>query len=489
MQKYLVQRYQAILGYTGLICLISGLTILAPLLVLPVYPEEMLFAWGYLLPGLALTLMGALGWKRLAPKSAFSLTLPEGAVIVVLAWVISILTSTFPLMTTAGLTFTQAVFEATSGWTTTGLSVVDVEQATHLTLLFRSVIELVGGAGLAIVTLSALAGPVGASLPAAEGRTEQLAPNVRRSAKLVLTIYSGYVAVGVVALRLAGMGWFDAVNHSFAALSTGGFSTRADSIGYWNSPAIEAVTIVLMLGGTLNFVTSYLLLTGRFQAVRKNGEIRLQALMIPASTALLFFGVTTRLYPTASKAFRVSLFEMISALSTTGFSTVGYTDWSSLGWLLMIALMLIGGGAGSTAGGIKQYRIYILYRALLWEVKRMMLPQRAVTEPRAWQGENQHFLSDALIRQVSVLVFFYLLIFGVGSCVTVAYGYPLPDSLFEFASTLSTVGLSVGVTAADAPTGLLWTQTAGMFLGRLEFFTIFIGCIRLLRDMPALLRF
>lgn len=119
----------------------------------------------------------------------------------------------------------------------------------------------------------------------------------------------------------------------------------------------------------------------------------------------------------------------------------------------------------------------------------MMLPQRAVTEPRAWQGENQHFLSDALIRQVSVLVFFYLLIFGVGSCVTVAYGYPLPDSLFEFASTLSTVGLSVGVTAADAPTGLLWTQTAGMFLGRLEFFTIFIGCIRLFRDMPALLRF
>jgi len=488
MHQFLAQRYRAILGYTGLVCSISGITILMPLLALPAYPDEMSLAWSYLLPGLTLTLLGILGWKTLAPKQPLSLTLSEGSVIVVLAWVISILVSTVPLITTAGLTFTQAVFEATSGWTTTGLSVVDVEQASALILLFRSTIELVGGAGLAIVTLSALAGPVGASLPAAEGRTEQLAPNVRRSAKLVLSIYSGYTAVGIVALRIAGMGWFDAVNHSFAALSTGGFSTRADSIGYWDSPAIEMVTIVLMLGGTLNFVTSYLLLTGRFQAVVKNGEVRLQALLIPLSTLILFVGVTTRLYPTTAKALRVASFEMISALSTTGFSTVGYDDWSSLGWLIMIILMLIGGGAGSTAGGIKQYRVYVLYRALLWEIKRMLLPQQAVTEPRSWQGEHRHFLSDGLIRQISLFVFLYLLVFGMGSCIMVAYGTPLPDSLFEYASSLSTVGLSVGVTAADAPMGLLWTQTLGMILGRLEFFTIFVGVIRLCRDIPALLR-
>lgn len=488
MHKFLAQRYRAILGYTGLVCSISGITLLMPLLALPAYPDEMSLAWSYLLPGLALTLLGVLGWKTLAPKQPLSLTLSEGSVIVVLAWVISILVSMFPLMTTGGLTFTQAMFEATSGWTTTGLSVVDVEQASALILLFRSTMELVGGAGLAIVTLSALAGPVGASLPAAEGRTEQLAPNVRRSAKLVLSIYSGYTAVGIVALRIAGMGWFDAVNHSFAALSTGGFSTRADSIGYWDSPAIEIVTIVLMLGGTLNFVTSYLLLTGRFQAVVKNGEVRLQALLIPLSTLILFVGVTTRLYPTTAKALRVACFEMISALSTTGFSTVGYDDWSSLGWLILIILMLIGGGTGSTAGGVKQYRIYVLYRALLWEIKRMMLPQQAVTEPRSWQGEHRHFLSDSLIRQISLFAFLYILMFGMGCCVTVAYGYPLPDSLFEYASSLGTVGLSVGVTAADAPTGLLWTQALGMILGRLEFLTIFVGVMRLFRDIPALVR-
>jgi trk system potassium uptake protein TrkH len=136
-------------------------------------------------------------------------------------------------MAIGGLNFTQAVFESTSGWTTTGLSVVDVSVAPRLVLLYRSLMQLAGGAGLAVIMLSALAGPAGTGLSAAEGRADQLVPNVRRSAKLVVTIYSGYVIFGGVALNLAGMGWFDALNHAFAAISTGGFSTRAESIGSW----------------------------------------------------------------------------------------------------------------------------------------------------------------------------------------------------------------------------------------------------------------
>ncbi|PZD72742.1 Trk system potassium uptake protein TrkG [Acaryochloris thomasi RCC1774] len=486
--QLLRQRYRAIFGYTGLVCFISGLTILAPLLALIFYPEELSLAWGLLLPGLGMALVGLLLWKELAPKKSVSLTLPEGAVIVVLSWIVAISIGTIPFITIQDLTFTQAIFESTSGWTTTGLSVVDVTQASHLILLFRSTIELAGGAGLAIITLSALAGPSGSGLSSAEGRSDQLAPNVRRSGKLVLSLYSGYVAIGIVALRVAGMGWFDAVNHSFAALSTGGFSTRTDSIGYWDSPAVEAVTIVLMLFGTLSFVTGYLLLTGKFKAVIRNGEIRLQALMIPLCALLLLLGVTTGLYPTLEKAIRVAIFETVTALSTTGFSTVGYGDWNSFGWLVMIPLMLIGGGSGSTAGGIKQHRIYVLYRALIWEVRRMLLPKSAVTEPDAWQGEQRQFLSDAKIRQIALFVFLYLLVFGIGSSITAAYGYPLKDSLFEYASTLGTVGLSIGVTAADAPTGLLWVQSIGMFLGRLEFFTVFVGILQMVRDVPVPVR-
>lgn len=485
-QSFLRQRYQAILGYTGLTCAIAGLCILAPLLALFAYPEEANLAWGFLLPGLALSGLGVILWRSLAPKSGATLTLQEGSVIVVLSWFLAVLFGTVPFLTVGGLNFTHAAFESTSGWTTTGLSVVDVTATSNLILLYRSIMELFGGAGLAIITLSAIAGPVGASLSSAEGRSEQLAPNVRRSSKLVVIIYSSLCAIGVVALRIAGVGWFDAVNHSFAALSTGGFSTRPDSIGYWDSPFVEAVTIVLMLFGGLNFVTIYLLLTGSIKSVVRNGQVRLQALMIPLVAVIIFFGSAVSLYPTLGKAVRVSIFESVTALTTTGFSTVGYGDWNSLPWIGMIVLMLIGGGAGSTAGGIKQLRIYILYRALISESRQMLLPKGAINETQIWQGEQRRFLQAKQIRQVSLFVFLYMALFFIGSAIMMGYGYSLQDSLFEYASTMGTVGLSVGPTAADAPVGMLWAQIVGMFLGRLEFFTVFVGVACMIRDFKPM---
>ncbi|MGB3296291.1 MAG: potassium transporter TrkG, partial [Phormidesmis sp.] len=437
-QSFLRRRYRAVAGYTGLVCMIAGLCILAPLLALLAYPEEANLAWGFLLPGLLLSGLGLICWRSLLPKSGATLTLQEGSVIVVLSWLLAVLVGTVPFLTVGGLNFTQAVFESTSGWTTTGLSVVDVTQTSQLILLYRSIMELFGGAGLAIITLSAIAGPVGASLSSAEGRSEQLAPNIRRSAKLVLIIYSGLCAIGTVALRVSGVGWFDAVNHSFAALSTGGFSTRTDSIGYWDSPFVEAVTIVLMLFGGLNFVTIYLLLTGKIKSVVRNGQVRLQAVMIPLVAVIIFFGSAVSLYATLGKAVRVSIFEAVTALTTTGFSTVGYGDWNSLPWLGMIVLMLIGGGAGSTAGGIKQLRIYILYRSLLSETRQLLLPRGAVNETEIWQGEQRRFLRASQVRQVALFVFLYMVVFFIGSAVMMGYGYSLQESLFEYASTLGT---------------------------------------------------
>lgn len=242
-----------------------------------------------------------------------------------------------------------------------------------------------------------------------------------------------------------------------------------------------------MILGTLNFLTSYFLLRGKVKSVIRNGEVRLMALIIPLCVLIVFLGVAVNLYDTVGKAVRVSIFEIISALSTTGFSTVGYSDWNSLGWTIMIFLMLIGGGTGATAGGIKQFRIYALYRALVWEVKRMMQPKNTVTEPDYWQGDRRSFLDDSQIRTIALFIFLYFLVFCLGVIITAAYGNPIPDSLFEYASSLSTVGLSIGVTSADAPVGLLWTQIVGMLLGRLEFFTVFVGIIRLFKDIPSVL--
>ena len=486
--QYLRGRYRAILAYTGRLCAVAGLLILSPLLLLPFYPGELPLAWGFLLPGLALGLPGLYAWRRLAPRTAMSLGWPEAAVIVVLAWLLTLVAGAVPLMATGGLNLTQALFESTSGWTTAGLSVLDVSTASHLLLFYRSVSQLAGGAGLAILMLSALAGPVGPGLSLAEGRSEQLLPHVRRSARLVLTLYTAYVAVGTVALRLAGMDWFDAANHAFSALSTGGFSTRAASIAYWDSPAIEGVLVVLMLLGTLNFLTAYTLLRGKVRATLRNSEVRQTALFVVAGVAVILLGGTAGLYPALGQRLRVAVFNVVSALSTTGFATVDYRGWTSLGWMVLILLMLAGGGTASTAGGIKQYRIHVLWRGLVWEVRRRMLPARAVTEPDLWKGEGRHVLDDAHLRRVALFVFLYLALFLLGSAALAAYGYPLADSLFEFASALSTVGISVGVTAPGAPAGVLWLMMAAMVLGRLEFLPVVVGLLRLAGDLPALLR-
>jgi len=483
---YLRQRYRAILGYTGLLCLVAGLLILAPLALLLAYPSEAPLAWGFLLPGLLLALPGLLLWRRLTPHGDAGLDAQEGAVIVVLAWLLAIVAGAIPFLASGGLDLTRALFESTSGWATAGLSVLDVGRTSPLVLFYRSLIQLAGGAGLAIIMLSALAGPVGPGLSVAEGRSEQLLPHVRRSATLVLAIYGAYVLFGIFALAAAGMSWFDAVNHAFAAVSTGGFSTRPESIAYWPSPAVEGVLLVLMLLGATNFLTAYTLLRGKVRAAARSSEVRQAALLLLLGSGVLLIGVTAGLYSDLGTSLRAALFGAVSALSTTGFATVDYAQWNSLGRLVLVLLMLVGGATGSTAGGIKQFRIHVLYRGLVWEFRRRLLPASAVTEPDIWRGEKREFVDDALLRQVAVFVFLYLVVLLAGSAILAAYGYSFQDSVFECTSALSTVGISVGVFVAGAPTGVLWTGIATMFLGRLEFFAIILGLIRLANDLPVL---
>ena len=484
--KFLRQRYKGILGCTGVMFRVVSLVMLSPLLCLPFYIDELPVCWGFVWPGLSIFVIGWILSRAFSSDESFNLTYQEGPVIIVLSWLAAVIAGAVPFLMILKLNGLQALFEATSGWTTTGLSVVDVSTAPHLVLFYRSVLQFVGGAGFAIIMLSALVGPAGPALSAAEGREAQLVPNVKRSAKLVVSMYAAYTIVGILCFRVAGMDWFDATNHAFTAISTGGFSTRPESFGYWNSPGIEAVAIVLMLLGSTNFLTAYVLLRGKFKCVCRNGELRLELVLLIVFVTYLLLGITASLYPLLEKALRVGIFEAVSALSTTGFSTVRYETWRSAGWMALIVLMVIGGGTGSTAGGIKQYRIYVLYRGVIWEFKRRFLPERVVTDPDVWVGEERRFVSDEEFRRVSLFVFFYLAVFVSGALIISGYGFSLKEGLFEFASTVGTVGLSVGVTNADAPSGMLWVQVIGMFLGRLEFFTVVVGILKMARDIRDL---
>ncbi|MCB9878208.1 MAG: TrkH family potassium uptake protein [Planctomycetes bacterium] len=458
---------------------------LVPLMTALISPIGGGDAMAFLAPALGLISGGYLMRRRLDPEDIV-LTLQEGGVIVLLSWIVACAAGAVPFLVIEKLGFTQAFFESVSGWTTTGLSVLDVARSAPAILLWRSTMQLAGGAGLAIIMLAAIAGAGGASLSAAEGRSDHLVPNVRASALLVMRIYAGCVVIGTLALRIAGMDWFDAVNHSFCAFSTGGFSTRAESIGYWDSPAIEAVTIVLMLVGGTSFLTVWCLLRGRLRAVLGNGEVRLVAVLVPIFALLVLLLTCGPLYASASKACRVAVFETVTALTTTGYSTVGYRDWNAFGILLLIVLMLIGAGTCSTGGAIKQHRVYLLFRSLMRELRRPFLPRTAVTDDSIWIGDERVAVTEGQSSMAGTFVFLYVATWLCGSAVLAAHGYGLQDSLFEYASALGTVGLSIGITGPETPALVLWTETAGMLLGRLEFFVIFASATRLLLDSRSM---
>ena len=161
--------------------------------------------------------------------------------------------------------------------------------------------------------------------------------------------------------------------------------------------------------------------------------------------------------------------------------------WSELGKLTLLLLMVIGGGAGSTAGGIKLYRVYVLFKGMAWQVRRALLPARAVTEPDVWEGPERRFVAVDQVRDAALFACLYLAVLFVGSGVLVAHGYALGDSLFEMASTLSNVGLSTGIITPSMPPVILWTGMVAMFVGRLEFFIVVVALARVVRDVPAIM--
>lgn len=485
-RAFLLGRYRLILGHLGTVATWISLVLLAPVPFVFVYPAESDVAAWMACTGLATAVLGMALERAFPARGGAGLGYQEGAVLVLLSWVFAVVVGAIPFLTLPGMDATRAIFESTSGWTTTGLSVVDVENAPRLILLHRSFLQFAGGAGFAILVLASAAGPAGLGVFNAEGRGDTLLPHVRRSARLVMGLYGAYAAVGTVSLRVAGMSLFDAMNHSMAAVSTGGFSTRAASLGYWDSPIVEAVMLPLMLLGSVNFVVGWSLVRGRVTEVARDGEVRLAMVLLPTAILVLFVGVTSSLYPTLDKAARVAIFEAVSALTTTGFSTVPYDSWNPLGWAVLVTLMIVGGGTGSTAGGLKLHRVNALWAGLRAEFRRLILPPEAVVAARVTCAGRSRLITDDEFRRLGLHLFVYAGCLAAGTVGLSAEGLSLRDAVFEFASSLGTVGLSCGATSMAMPVGAILIETAGMFLGRLEFFVVVVALIKMGRHALVL---
>lgn len=465
----------------GKIMMLMGIILIGPIMVIPFYPDESKFALAFILPaGLSIIFGGLTNifQKQKTMNTEESYTMKTASIEVLFIWFYGFFLGALPFFLGNQLNFIKALFESVSGWTTTGLSVVNVEQIPSIYLFYRGYMQFVGGLGFVMIMVMFVQGKQSMGLFNAEGHPDKLMPNLKKTARVIFLMYFVFLLIGILSYSLFGMTLLDAVVHAMCALSTGGFSNKADSIAAYKSIYIEGVTVFLMIIGTTNFAVLLLLSKGRIKQVIRVSEVRFMfgvlGFFIPLVSALLVF--TT--YTNAGDGLRYSIFNVVSALSTSGFSTVNYMYWPGSTHAILILLMIIGGGMGSTAGGIKMSRVYLAMRIMKGNLKKRVSSGRYMQNLFYYKAQGKAYIDKDLESETISFILFYLVIFFCGSfLITITENVGLSDAMFDFASSLGTVGLSIGLTNPNTNELTLLVEIVGMILGRLEIFIVFMGAI------------
>ncbi len=442
----------SILSYTGLVMEIVGIILLIPIIIAWVYGENTYIP--FLTAAILSFVIGAIFDKKFEKKK---IRMESAMVLSAVALVIISIVGAIPYM--FYMLPVDAFFESVSGFTTTGLTVITPEMMPLSILFWRSATQWLGGLGILIVFLLLLGSPGMSAyhIYRAEGRTHRIEPSMHHTIKRIFYIYCGYTIIGIVLLLLVGMPLFDAFNHSLTSVSTGGFSIKDASIGAYSSGAINFVIIILMILGATSFFVHDEIIKKKFMEYIKNQETRLFWLLTIIFSILMslsFFGY--------GDALMQAVFHTISALTTTGF-TIASGPFPASAIFFMMILMIIGGYAGSTAGGIKLVRLGIIGNSITWLIKKASLPITAIIPIKS--GDKT--VSKSEITMVSLFVFIYIALLGISSIVLSMSGYSPIDSMFQTASAQGTVGLSTANIALLNPIGKLML-IINMFLGRLE---------------------
>lgn len=474
-----MRAYTSRLGTCGKLMLLIGILMVVPLAVLPFYPEESGYTFAFFIPSMVSVIFGLL--SGLLPQKSKDCqqwyhTLQNSSLTVLFAWFYGFAAGALPFVISKQLTFIQALFEAVSGWTTTGLSVMDVSKMPQIFLFHRAFMQLCGGLGFVLVMIIFIQEKQSMNLFSAEGHPDKLMPNLKKTAQTIAGMYLSFVCAGTLAYRLAGMKLFDGIVHAMCALSTGGFSTKLNSIGEYNSFTIELITIILMLIGTTNFAVLQLITKGKLRRAFGVSEVKFMLVLLAVLIPVTALSLSSSLNLSISEGIRRAAFDVTSALSTTGYSTMSYTSWPPFASGILILIMLIGGGIGSTAGGIKLTRVYLIIRTTYINIQRRLFPARKISISYYNKAQGKSLIDGTLLADTTGFISCYLSIFIVGSLlITLTASCSLTEAMFEFASALGTVGLSIGITDSSTNTATLVIEMLGMIFGRLEIFIILIG--------------
>jgi len=459
-----------------LLCL-SG-TLLLPLGVSYLYgePEVLAFFWSFVLCGA----IGGAGYLLLRTGKQ-EITHREGFAIVGLGWVLVCLLGAVPFQFAGTFPhFLDAFFESTSGFTTTGATVLDdIEVVPRGILFWRSLTHWVGGMGIILFSMAILPmlGVGGMQLYRAEVPgpvPDRLKPRIRETAKTLWLVYVLISLLEAVLLMVGGMSLFDSVCHTFGTMATGGFSTRNASIGAYHSAYVDWVITLFMLIAGANFALHYLFLTGRSRRYVRDPEFRFYLFITVGVTLVITLLLRFETYPAWNSSLRSAAFQVVSILTTTGYTTADYEQWSRLAQFLLLTLMFVGGCAGSTAGSVKCVRILLLAKLAYREVYHLIHPH-AISPIKL----GRESVPPDVMESVTAFFLLYMGIFLAASTLLSFFGLDVPSALSAVAASLGNVGPGLGAVgpthtyAAICPAGK-WVLIACMLLGRLEIFTLLV---------------
>jgi trk system potassium uptake protein TrkH len=450
--------------------------------------------WGLLKAGILTIIIGFSFWvfNRKVPKS---LGKKEGYLIVTLGWLMLALTGTLPYLFTNTIPeFTNAFFESTSGYSTTGSSIImNIEAMPNGILFWRSATQWIGGMGIIVLTIAILPllGIGGMQLFMAEApgfSADKMHPRITETAKRLWLIYVSLTITEFLLLKIVGMTWFDAINHAMTTMSTGGFSTKNASIAHWNgAPIIQYIITLFMLIAGTNFVLTYFALKGKIGKVFSNEEFKYYIFGI---LGLVFFVfvliiqfqdpnlVSTIEHPEPmgpyESAFRQAAFQVTSIVTTTGFVSADFTMWNSFATMLMFSLFFIGGSAGSTSGGVKIVRHIIMFKNSFLEFKKLIHPNAIIPIRYDRKQIPQNIVSN-------ILAFFvlYMLIFILSAIALTFFGLDYESAIGAASSSLGNIGPAIGSVSPVDNFEHLSDSAKGfcaflMIIGRLELFTVLI---------------
>jgi trk system potassium uptake protein TrkH len=410
-------------------------------------------------------------------------------------WLVACAFSALPFYFAGDLTYLEGYFEAMSGYTTTGFSMyVNLNATTYTMDFWRGFMQWLGGVGIIVMALTILSSPNVniMRLYAAEGRDERILPSIRHTTRAILYIYVLYTIIGIILFKLAGMPLFDSVFYTFSALSTGGFAMQNASLAFYNSIWIEIVAMIIMVIGATNFALHYTILPapfgrGKWKEYFKDIETKVSWPLLIIGTILV--GVFLYNTPYYGHNFllslRLSVFQVISALTTTGLQTSSGPEitnqYAGMGIFVLTVLMIIGAGSCSTGGGIKWIRIGTLVKDVWWEIKSYLLPQSARISKKIHHIQDIT-VDNEIARLTGLFVFIFLSVYIVSVIITLFYYQNVSQVLFEVASAISNVGLTSSLITASSPPVIKVLFIFDMWIGRLEIWPILIFLAILLRN-------